>query len=413
MGKLTEMPAHTPGIKQGNSRGNYERMRGHKPDGTLHGRAVHRHRREGARADRPADAEPEPGVAGRVRQRPLLPAPSAPPRGCRSLWRAPRRSLRRRSPRSASRCASTVRAAWRCVRAARRAAPDRRAPPGLRLGRPRPAVRALRRARDWSTTLRTLPWTRSRWSSRSSPVARPSTSTSPAPTTSTWRRRATSRRSTKGRCRSSSCSAGPSSTRARAGLLQTAMIGWDQEAEFALPVRTGRRSWSATSPARAGCGSPRSGSTGSCLPLTQQARELGRHGRRAAARGRRLAMDPVRRIADAVLYEGYVLWPYRRSALKNQQRWTFGGVHPRAHSEQRAGDDPWVMQAQCLLEGGPGARFGVDVRFLHVVERQVLCEAGGRLEPVDELELARAPRHLAGGQRARVRRPRPRAGRAA
>ncbi len=98
-------------------------------------------------------------------------------------------------------------------------------------------------------------------------------------------------------------------------------------------------------------------------------------------------MDPVRRIADAVLYEGYVLWPYRRSALKNQQRWTFGGVHPRAYSEQRGGDDPWVMQAQCLLETGDGATFDVHVRFLHVVERRVLRAVGGGLEPVDELEL--------------------------
>ncbi len=36
----------------------------------------------------------------------------------------------------------------------------------------------------------------------------------------------------------------------------------------------------------------------------------------------------VTAIADAVLYEGYMLWPYRRSALKNQRRWTFGGVYP-------------------------------------------------------------------------------------
>jgi hypothetical protein len=98
-------------------------------------------------------------------------------------------------------------------------------------------------------------------------------------------------------------------------------------------------------------------------------------------------MDPVRRIADAVLYEGYALWPYRRSALKNQQRWTFGGVHPRAYSEQRGGDDPWIMQAQCLLEGGPDTTFDVHVRFLHVVERQVLRAGADRLEPVDELEL--------------------------
>ena len=42
-----------------------------------------------------------------------------------------------------------------------------------------------------------------------------------------------------------------------------------------------------------------------------------------------MSADPVRAIADAVLYEGYILWPYRRSALKNQRRWTFGGIHPR------------------------------------------------------------------------------------
>lgn len=29
-----DLPAHTPGIKQGNAPGNYEKMPGHKPDGT-------------------------------------------------------------------------------------------------------------------------------------------------------------------------------------------------------------------------------------------------------------------------------------------------------------------------------------------------------------------------------------------
>ena len=101
--------------------------------------------------------------------------------------------------------------------------------------------------------------------------------------------------------------------------------------------------------------------------------------------------DPVRAIADAVLYEGYVLWPYRRSALKNAQRWTFGGVYPRAHSEARAaGDDPWTMQTQCLIEGGEETRVDVDVRFLHVAWRQLL-DAEDR--PVDELTVAGEP-HL-------------------
>ncbi|MEA2180253.1 MAG: hypothetical protein QOG77_3550, partial [Solirubrobacteraceae bacterium] len=103
--------------------------------------------------------------------------------------------------------------------------------------------------------------------------------------------------------------------------------------------------------------------------------------------------DPVRAIADAVLYEGYVLWPYRRSALKNAQRWTFGGVYPRAHAEARAArDDPWTMQTQCLVEAAEegAADVSVAVRFLHVVQRQMVDADGAA---VDELH-ADGERHL-------------------
>lgn len=105
-------------------------------------------------------------------------------------------------------------------------------------------------------------------------------------------------------------------------------------------------------------------------------------------------MDAVAQVARTVLYEGYLLWPYRRSTIKNRQRWTFGGVYPRAHSEPRGGDDPWIMQTQCLLEGGDDARVDVVVRFLHVVERRVAEERGGALEFVDELVVG-AERFLA------------------
>jgi hypothetical protein len=92
--------------------------------------------------------------------------------------------------------------------------------------------------------------------------------------------------------------------------------------------------------------------------------------------------DLARRIADAVLYEGYLLWPYRKSALKNQQRFTFGGVYPPAWGDQSS------MQVQVLLEGDDDAAVEVRVRFLHVVGRQVLKAGspGGSLEPVEELE---------------------------
>ena len=87
--------------------------------------------------------------------------------------------------------------------------------------------------------------------------------------------------------------------------------------------------------------------------------------------------DAIRQLADAVLYEGYILWPYRKSALKNQRRFAFGGVYPPG------GDDPSIMQTQCLLEGDDQARVEMTVRFLHLVERQV-CRGA---EPVEELQV--------------------------
>ena len=101
--------------------------------------------------------------------------------------------------------------------------------------------------------------------------------------------------------------------------------------------------------------------------------------------------DPVEKIAAAVLYEGYVLWPYRRSAQKNQKRWTFGGVYPRAYSEAEGGNDPWLMQTECLVVGA-SPHVEVKVRFLHVVERRVAAlrsapGVGGGPEFVDELRV--------------------------
>ncbi|MDT5295437.1 MAG: hypothetical protein QOJ76_2317, partial [Acidobacteriota bacterium] len=87
-------------------------------------------------------------------------------------------------------------------------------------------------------------------------------------------------------------------------------------------------------------------------------------------------MDEVRRIADAVLYEGYLLWPYRRSATKNVKRWTFGGLFPPAHSSRHP-DDRCVLQAQVLVRGDP--RVEATARFLQVVQRE-----GGDWLPGDE-----------------------------
>jgi hydrogenase maturation protease len=77
----------------------------------------------------------------------------------------------------------------------------------------------------------------------------------------------------------------------------------------------------------------------------------------------------VDRVVHAVLYEGYILYPYRPS-LKNQQRWTFGGLYPEAYCALGTGD-AGMMQTECLIEGPASAVVRAQVRFLHLTDRTV------------------------------------------
>jgi hypothetical protein len=79
----------------------------------------------------------------------------------------------------------------------------------------------------------------------------------------------------------------------------------------------------------------------------------------------------VDQIAKAVLYEGYMLYPYRPSSVKNQQRWNFGVLCPRAYSEAQSGSDAWTMQTECLVEGGSETVLEIRLRFLQLVARSV------------------------------------------
>lgn len=87
----------------------------------------------------------------------------------------------------------------------------------------------------------------------------------------------------------------------------------------------------------------------------------------------------VEKIVQAVLYEGYILYPYRASAVKNRQRWNFGAVYPEAFSAASRGTDACLMQTQCLVTGGERATVDIRARFLHLLAREVyeLVENGG------------------------------------
>jgi hydrogenase maturation protease len=85
----------------------------------------------------------------------------------------------------------------------------------------------------------------------------------------------------------------------------------------------------------------------------------------------------VENIANAVLYEGYMLYPYRASAVKNRQRWNFGVLYPRAFSESQEGSDASSMQTECLAQtSGESGRLTVTLRFLHVLERSTEDQIG-------------------------------------
>ncbi len=77
----------------------------------------------------------------------------------------------------------------------------------------------------------------------------------------------------------------------------------------------------------------------------------------------------VDRIARAVLYEGYILYPYRPS-VKNRQRWTFGGLYPEAYC-RASGTEACGNQTECLVRGTPETAVEAAVRFLHLTARRV------------------------------------------
>lgn len=79
----------------------------------------------------------------------------------------------------------------------------------------------------------------------------------------------------------------------------------------------------------------------------------------------------AQKIADAVLYEGYLLYPYRPSAIKNRQRFNFGVVYPHTYSERQSGSDPWMMRTECLVKNRSETRLQVKVRCLQLSLRTV------------------------------------------
>ncbi len=101
-------------------------------------------------------------------------------------------------------------------------------------------------------------------------------------------------------------------------------------------------------------------------------------------------------VADAILYEGYLLYPYRKSSGKNRVRWQFGVIAPRpwieaggpARATVAGSAESWYQHTECLLEAPPTAEVRVRVRFLQLQVKTVEgAEPGGGFTPVDQLRV--------------------------
>jgi hypothetical protein len=74
-------------------------------------------------------------------------------------------------------------------------------------------------------------------------------------------------------------------------------------------------------------------------------------------------------IAAAILYEGYILYPYRPTAVKNRQRWNFGTLYPRIYAEAQRPAEPFRLVAECLVTD-VNASVEINVSFLQLMQKQ-------------------------------------------
>jgi hydrogenase maturation protease len=87
------------------------------------------------------------------------------------------------------------------------------------------------------------------------------------------------------------------------------------------------------------------------------------------------------RLARALMFEGYVLYPYRRSSLKNMQRFSFGTLQQRARCAAGTSDSS-ALRVECLVRGAAPA-LELSVRFLQHVRRDDAGSAEPWIEAVE------------------------------
>ncbi len=79
--------------------------------------------------------------------------------------------------------------------------------------------------------------------------------------------------------------------------------------------------------------------------------------------------DSVEKIAATILYEGYILYPYRKTAIKNRQRWNFGTLYPRIYAEHQRPQEPFRFVAEFLAVPAVDPVLHLKINFLQLVRQ--------------------------------------------
>ncbi len=86
-------------------------------------------------------------------------------------------------------------------------------------------------------------------------------------------------------------------------------------------------------------------------------------------------LEAVRGVADAVMREGKVLYPYRASATKNHLRFQFGVIAPKQYVEMDP-CDPCCVHGECIWEEKEVGELLVQLRFMTLEHRDIQKRIG-------------------------------------
>lgn len=101
-----------------------------------------------------------------------------------------------------------------------------------------------------------------------------------------------------------------------------------------------------------------------------------------------MKFEGAEKIAAAILYEGYMLYPYRPTAIKNRQRWNFGTLYPRVYAEAQKPQEPFRLQSECIAIVAENAILDIKISFLQLLRQGRALDGAGSSTNLTDPSLA-------------------------